>query len=94
MIATAGGNNAVPAFRTAASSDSGVATCPWIRNATPQAVPHEAGVAGHLDLSQCAIAGCAGRDSSDALLGHLDTGEQVVKERRKISIEQNLVAPN
>jgi len=63
-------------------------------NTTPPAVPHEAAMDADLDRGVCARVACVGRDRSDSRLGHLETGEQVVQEPLKISIEQSLVAPD
>jgi hypothetical protein len=68
MIATAGGNYAVPAFRPAASSRSAVATSSRIPNATPQAVPHEAAMVSYLDCGVRARAACDRRAAGNALV--------------------------
>ena len=94
MIASAGGTYGVPAFRPAASLPATFATCSWIPNTTAPAVPHEAAMDADLDRGVCARVACVGRDRSDSRLGHLETGEQVVQEPLKTSIEQNLVAPD
>jgi|SRR5580704_11619109 hypothetical protein len=44
-----GGTYAVPAFRPASSLPAAVATCSWIPNATPPAIPHEATMVADLD---------------------------------------------
>jgi hypothetical protein len=49
MIATAGGNYAVPAFRATSPRPSAVATSSRIPNATPPAIPHEATMVADLD---------------------------------------------
>ena len=82
IIATAGGTYAVPAFRPSSSLHAAVATCSWIPNTTPPAVPDQAAMVGHLDRSECALAGSPWRDSSGALLGDRsdDGGYSIAEE--------------
>jgi len=82
MITSAGGGYEVPAFRPTSSLPATFATSSRIPNTTPPAIPHEAGVVGHLDCSECALAGSPWRDSSGALLGDRsdDGGYSIAEE--------------